>query len=46
MRWAMQLPSVLVQRGNTEMHRRIVLVMSRVQGMRYDAVVAVPVFMS
>ena len=37
MRWAMQLLSVTVQRGNAEMYRRGGLVVSREQGLRYDA---------
>ena len=45
-RWAMQLLSVTVQRGNAEMYRRSGLVMSREQGLRYDAGFAVPVLMS
>ena len=45
-RWAMQLLSVTVQRGNDEMYRRSGLVMSREQGLRYDAGFAVPVLMS
>ena len=35
MRWAMQLLSVTVQRGNAEMYRRSGLVTSREQGLRY-----------
>ena len=35
MRWAMQLLSVTVQRGNAEMYRRSGLVISREQGLRY-----------
>ena len=45
-RWAMQLLSVTVQRGNAEMCRRSGLVISREQGLRYDAVFAVPVLMA
>ena len=45
-RWAMQLLSVTVQRGNAEMYRRIRLVNSREQVLRYDAGFAVPVLMS
>ena len=45
-RWAMQLLSVTVQRRNAEMHRRSGLVISREQGLRYDARFAVPVLMS
>ena len=45
-RWAMQLLSVTVQRGNAEMYRRSGLVISREQGLRYDAGFAVPVLMS
>ena len=44
--WAMQLLSVTVQRGNAEMYRRSGLVISREQGLRYDAGFAVPVLMS
>ena len=40
-RWAMQLLSVTVQRGNAKMYRRIGLVISRVQDMRYGADFAV-----
>ena len=43
--WAMQLLSVTVQRGNAEMYRRSGLIISRQQGLRYDAGIAVPVFM-
>ena len=48
LRWAMQLLSVTVQRGNAEMYRRprSGLVISREQGLRYDAGFAVPVLMS
>ena len=45
-RWAMQLLSVTVQRGNAEMYRRSGLVISREQGLRYDAGFAVPMLMS
>ena len=45
-RWAMQLLSVTVQRGNAEMYRRSGLVISREQGLGYDAGFAVPVLMS
>ena len=50
-RWAMQLLSVTVQRGtvqrgNAEMYHRSGLVISREQGLRYDAGFAVPVLMS
>ena len=45
-RWAMELLSVTVQRGNAEMYRRSGLVISREQGLRYDAGLAVPVLMS
>ena len=45
-RWAMQLLSVTVQRGNAEMYRRSGLIISREQGFRYDAGFAVPVMMS
>ena len=45
-RWAMQLLLVTVQRGNAEMYRRSGLVISREQGLRYDAGFAVPVLMS
>ena len=41
MRWAMQLLSV--QRGNGEMYCRSGLLISREQGLRYDAGFAVPV---
>ena len=44
--WATQLLSVAVQRGNAEMYRRSGLVISRDQGLRYDAGFAVPVLMS
>ena len=37
MRWAMQLLSVTVRRGNAEMYHRSGLVISLEQGMRYDA---------
>ena len=45
-RWAMQLLSVTVQWGNAEMYRRSGQVISRDQGLRYDAGLAVPVLMS
>ena len=45
-RWALQLLSVTVQRGNAEMHGRSGLVISREQGLRYDARFALPVLMS
>ena len=45
-RLAMQLLSVTVQRGNAEIFRRSGLVISREQGLRYDAGFAVPVLMS
>ena len=45
-RWAMQLLSVTVQRGNAEMYRRSGLIISWEQGFRYDAGYAVPVLMS
>ena len=45
-RWAMQLLSVTVQRGNAEMYRRGGLVISREQGLGYDAGFAWPVLMS
>ena len=44
-RWAMQLLSVSVQRGNAEMYRRSGLIISREQGLCYDAGYAVPVMM-
>ena len=45
-RWAIQPLSVTVQRGDAEMGRRSALVISREQGLRYDAGFAVPVLMS
>ena len=45
-RWAMQLLLVPVQRGNAEMYRRSGLIISREQGLRFDADFAVPVLMS
>ena len=45
-RWAMQLLLVTVQRGNAEMYRRSGLVISREQGLRYDAGFAVTVLVS
>ena len=45
-RWAMQVLSVMVQRGNAEMYRRSGLVISREQGLRYDAGFAMPVLIS
>ena len=45
-RWAMQLLSLTVPRGNSEMYRRSGLVISCERGLRYDAGVAVPVLMS
>ena len=44
-RWAMQL-LLMVLRGIPEMCRRSGLVISREQGLRYDAGFAVPVLMS
>ena len=44
--WAMQLLSVTVQRGNAEMYRRSGLVISREQGLCYDAGFAELVLMS
>ena len=41
-----QMLSVQVQRGNAEMYHRSGLVISREQGLRYDAGFAVPVLMS
>ena len=41
-----QLLSLTVQRGNAEMYHRSGLVISREQGLRYDAGLAVPVLMS
>ena len=47
-RSAMQLLSVTVQPGNAEMYRRSDLIISREQGLRYDAgfKFAVPVLLS
>ena len=45
-RWAMQQLLVTVQRGKAEMYRRSGLIISREQGLRYDAGFAVPVLMS
>ena len=45
-RWAMQLLSVTVQQENAEMCRRSGLIISREQGLRYDAAFAVPVLIS
>ena len=45
-RWAMQLLSETVQRGNAEMYCQSGLIISREQGVRYDAGVAVAVLMS
>ena len=45
-RGAMPLLSVTVQRGNAEMYRRCGLIISREQGLHYDAGFAVPVMMS
>ena len=44
-RWAMQLLSVTAHSGNAEMYRRSGLVISREQGLPYDAGFAVPVVM-
>ena len=44
-RWAMQLLSVSVQRGYAEMYRRSGLIISREQGLCYDAGYALPVMM-
>ena len=46
-RWAMQLLSVTMQRGNAAMYRRNGLIISLEQGLRYDidAGFAVPVLM-
>ena len=43
---AMQLLSVTLQWGNAEMYRRSGLIISREQGLRYDASFAVPALMS
>ena len=45
-RWVMQLLSATVRRGNADMYRRSGLIISREQGLRYDAGCAVPVLMS
>ena len=45
-RWAMQLLSMTVQRGNAESSRRMGLIISQEQGLRYDAGFAVTVLMS
>ena len=45
-RWAMQLLSVTVLRGNAEMYRRSGLIISREQGLHYDSGSAVPVLVS
>ena len=45
-RWAMQLLLLTVQRGNAEMYRRSGPIISREQGLHYDAGFAVPVLMS
>ena len=45
-RWAMQLLSVTVQRGNAEMYRRSGRIISRKQGLHYDASSEVPVLKS
>ena len=45
-RWAMLLQVVTAQWGNAEMYRRSGLIISREQGLRYDAGFAVPVLMS
>ena len=45
-RSAMQLLSVAVQRGDSEMYRRSGLIISRDQGLHYDAGFAVPLLMS
>ena len=45
-RWAMQLRSVSVLRGNAEMYHRSGLVTSRERGMRCDASLSRPVVMS
>ena len=42
----MQLLSVTVQRGNAEMCRRSWLILSREEGLRYNAGFAVPVLMA
>ena len=44
-RWATQLLSVTVQRGNAKMYRQSGLMMSCEQGLRYNASFAVPVLM-
>ena len=46
MHWPMQLLSATVQMGNAEMYRLSGLVISREQGLRYDAGFAVQVLMS
>ena len=42
-RWAMQLLSVALQKGNAEMYRKSGLVISREQGLHYDPGLPVPV---
>ena len=46
MRWANQLLSVAVQRGDTEMYSQSELVISREQGLRCTADFAVTLLMS
>ena len=46
LRWELQMLSVTVQRRNAEMYRQSGLVISREQGLRYDAGFTVPVLMS
>ena len=43
LRWAMQLLSVALQKGNADMYRRSGLVLAREQGIRYDPGLGVPV---
>ena len=43
LRWAMQLLSVSLQKGNAEMYRKSGLVISREQGVKYEAGMDVPV---
>ena len=45
-RWAMQLLSVMVQRGHAEMYCRSGPIISREQGFGYDSGFAVPVLIS
>ena len=46
MRWALQVMSVALQKGNADMYRRFGVVISREEGVRYDPGYDIPVLQS